>query len=87
MGELAAMAAAGGYRPPSAALMHPSQQQQQLLQQKEHLSQSPLINDMDTIALQKGNLAEMSKQQRNILLKLENGFKGTVEELIAAVGS
>lgn len=88
MEELAAMAA-GGYHHPSAAFLHHHQQQQQLQHLQQHnepLAQAP-FNDLDSVALQKGNLAEMSEQQRNILLKLESGFKGTVEELIAAVGS
>ena len=86
MGELAAMAA-GGYHPSAAALMHHRQQQQQQQQQQQERMAQTAFNDIDAVSLQKGNLAEMSDQQRSILLKLEGGFKGTVEELIAAVGS
>ncbi|CAB9502932.1 Nitrilase family, member 2 [Seminavis robusta] len=43
------------------------------------------LNNLDTVSLQKGNLQDMSEQQRRILSKLENGWKGTVEELMEAV--
>ena len=44
-------------------------------------------SNLDSVALQEGKLQDMSEQQRKILVKLESGFKGTVEELIEAVGS
>lgn len=43
------------------------------------------LNNLDTVTLQKGNLQDMSEQQRKILIKLEGGFKGSVEELMEAV--
>ena len=32
------------------------------------------LNNLDTVTLQKGNLQDMSNQQRQILMKLEGGF-------------
>lgn len=43
------------------------------------------LGNLETITLQKGNLQDMSEQQRRILLQLESGFKGTVEELMDSV--
>jgi hypothetical protein len=76
--------------PPMPPLL--GQQQQQ--QQQQHASDGPAgkgpsvplnLNNLDTVSLQKGNLQDMSEQQRRILAKLENGWKGTVEELMEAV--
>lgn len=46
---------------------------------------SVCLNNLDTVSLQKGQLNDMSEQQRRILAKLESGWKGTVEELMEAV--
>jgi hypothetical protein len=59
-----------------------------LLGQQQHtkaLSVPMNLNNLDTGSLQKGNLQDMSEQQRRILAKLENGWKGSVEELMEAV--
>ena len=40
------------------------------------------FSNLDAIALQKGNLQDMSEQQRKILMKLEGGWKGSVELLL-----
>jgi len=45
------------------------------------------FNSAESVSLQKGNLQLMSHQQRNILGKLEGGFKGSVERLIEAAAT